>query len=233
MILMRLYCALNKAVPRILSHLWGHCCQPHGLWKDLGNLQVQGQGHRQIGVLCPPWQHSYGHPPRWPMGKAGFLCSLPPLTLLAGFLALSSVSDHRTAAHQAMGVSAGRTLVHISLDVQHEHDPSHLLGFLTASAWTTAPPWLLHLNTQVNVVVAQSCLTLCSPRLKPARLLCPWDSPGKNTGVGCHPLLQGIFLTQGSNPSLLHCRQILSCLSHQGSLNHSFLLNRIHSFESS
>ena len=39
--------------------------------------------------------------------------------------------------------------------------------------------------------------------LKPSRLLCPWDSPGKNTGVGCHALLQGIFLTQGSNPHLL------------------------------
>ena len=39
--------------------------------------------------------------------------------------------------------------------------------------------------------------------LYPARLLCPWDSPGKNTGVGCHALLQGIFLTQGSNPHLL------------------------------
>ena len=35
--------------------------------------------------------------------------------------------------------------------------------------------------------------------LQPARLLCPWDSPGKNTGVGCRALLQGIFLTQGSN----------------------------------
>ena len=35
---------------------------------------------------------------------------------------------------------------------------------------------------------------------KPARILCPWDVPGKNTGVGCHFLLQGIFLTQGSNP---------------------------------
>ena len=44
--------------------------------------------------------------------------------------------------------------------------------------------------------------------LQPARLLCPWDSPGKNTGVGCHFLLQGIFLTQGSNPHLLHCRRI-------------------------
>ena len=40
--------------------------------------------------------------------------------------------------------------------------------------------------------------------LKPTRLLCPWDSPGKNTGGGCHFLLQGIFLTQGSNPCLLY-----------------------------
>ena len=40
--------------------------------------------------------------------------------------------------------------------------------------------------------------------LQPTRLLCPWDSPGKITGVGCHVLPQGISPTQGSNPSLLH-----------------------------
>ena len=40
--------------------------------------------------------------------------------------------------------------------------------------------------------------------LQPTRLLCPWNFPGKNTGVGCHFLLQGIFLTQGSNLGLLH-----------------------------
>ena len=39
--------------------------------------------------------------------------------------------------------------------------------------------------------------------------------PSKNTGVGCHRLLQGIFLTQGSNLCFLHCRQILYCLSHR------------------
>ena len=49
----------------------------------------------------------------------------------------------------------------------------------------------------------QLCLTLRLCGLWPARLLCPWDSPGKNTGVGCHALLQGIFPTQGSNPGLL------------------------------
>ena len=53
--------------------------------------------------------------------------------------------------------------------------------------------------------------------LSPTRLLCPWGSPGKNTGVGCHSLLQGIFLTHGSNQGLLHCRQILYHLSHKGS----------------
>ena len=43
----------------------------------------------------------------------------------------------------------------------------------------------------------------------PTRLLCPWNSPGKNTAVGCHFLLQGIFPTQGLNPGLPHCRQTL------------------------
>ena len=45
----------------------------------------------------------------------------------------------------------------------------------------------------------------------------PWDSPGKNIGVGCHFLLQGIFPTQESNPGLRHCRQTLYQLSYEGS----------------
>ena len=48
----------------------------------------------------------------------------------------------------------------------------------------------------------QLCPTLCDP-MDGARLLCPWDAPGKNTGVRCHSLLQGIFLIQVWNPSLL------------------------------
>ena len=46
--------------------------------------------------------------------------------------------------------------------------------------------------------------------LQPTRLLCPWDFPGKNTEVGCHFLLQGIFLTQGSNSHLLHLSPALA-----------------------
>ena len=48
-------------------------------------------------------------------------------------------------------------------------------------------------------------------------LLWPWDSLGRNTGVGGHSLLQGIFPTQEWNPGFLHCKQILYCLSYQGS----------------
>ena len=54
--------------------------------------------------------------------------------------------------------------------------------------------------------------------LWPTRLLSAHaDSPGKNTGVDCHALLQGIFPTWGLNPGLLNCGQILYHLSHQGS----------------
>ena len=65
--------------------------------------------------------------------------------------------------------------------------------------------------------------SLRSHRLKPSRLLCAWNSLRKNTGVGCHSLLQGIFPTQGLNPGLKHCRRILYQLSHQGSPRNSRL----------
>ena len=67
-------------------------------------------------------------------------------------------------------------------------------------------------------LVTWSCLTLCDliDSSSPGSSV-PGVSPGKNTGVSCHALLQGIFPMQGSNPGLLHCRPILYCLSHQGS----------------
>ena len=54
--------------------------------------------------------------------------------------------------------------------------------------------------------------------LQPFRILCPWDFPGKSTGVDCDFILQGIFSTQGSNLDLLHCRQILYLMSHEETL---------------
>ena len=53
----------------------------------------------------------------------------------------------------------------------------------------------------------------CSPPISSVH----GDYPGKNTGAGCHALLQGIFPTQGLNPGIPHCKLILYCLSHQGS----------------
>ena len=77
---------------------------------------------------------------------------------------------------------------------------------------------LLHLLCWRACLVTQSCLTLCDPMdCSQPGSSAHGDSPGKNTGVGCHALLQGIFPTQGSNPCLLYCRWILYHLSHQGS----------------
>ena len=78
----------------------------------------------------------------------------------------------------------------------------------------------------IVVVVVVICVCVCGQSLSPVglfvtlwatRLLCLWDSPGKNTGVGCHFLLQGIFPTQGSNLHLLHCQADSLPLSHLGS----------------
>ena len=63
-----------------------------------------------------------------------------------------------------------------------------------------------------EVKAIQSCPTLCHPMDYR-----PWNSPGQNTGVGSLSLFQGIFPTQGSNPGLPHCRQILYQLRQQGS----------------
>ena len=70
----------------------------------------------------------------------------------------------------------------------------------------------------VSVLVAQSCPTLCTPMdcNLPGSSVHGMDSPGSNTGVSCHFLLQGIFPTQGLNLGLLHHRWILYHLSHQG-----------------
>ena len=65
--------------------------------------------------------------------------------------------------------------------------------------------------------VAQSRTRLKRLSSSRSRLFYPWNSLGKNTGMGCHFLLQGIFLTQGLNPGLPHCRQILYHLNHLGS----------------
>ena len=69
--------------------------------------------------------------------------------------------------------------------------------------WTNTPKEQDCCDSCMCAKSLQSCLTLQPYGLYPSGLLCPQDSPGKNPGVGCHALLQGIFPTQGSNPCLL------------------------------
>ena len=81
-------------------------------------------------------------------------------------------------------------------------------GFLNLSKKICTGNQLCRLVTFVVVVVVVVVLShvwcFVTPWTVASQALCPWDSPGENTGVGCHFLLQGIFLTQGLNPHLLH-----------------------------
>ena len=82
----------------------------------------------------------------------------------------------------------------------------------------TGTQTLFKLHMLAFGLVAQFCLTLCDTMdCSPQSSSVHRDSPGKNTGVGCHALLQGIFPTQGSNPGLLHCRRTLYWLSQKES----------------
>ena len=131
------------------------------------------------------------------------------------------------------GCHEGRALMHSSLTTAYR--PQHQEGSLPFDSATSRP--LLGANknplpTASSSPVISSCVCACSVTsvssslqaygLQLATLLCPWDPPGKNTGVGCYILLQGTFptQTQGSNLSLLHllhCSWILYPLSHLGS----------------
>ena len=77
-------------------------------------------------------------------------------------------------------------------------------------------PWKKSYNPPCRVSYSVMPNSLRPHGLQPTRLLCPWDFPGKYTGVGCHFLLQGIFPTQGLILSLLHCWQILYPVSYKG-----------------
>ena len=95
----------------------------------------------------------------------------------------------------------------------------HDLIFVYIAKWAPQEVSLTscHNEKLVKVLVTQLCSTLWDSMDYSARQLCPWNSPGKNTGEGCHSLLQGIFPTQGLKLKLLHCRETLYHLGHQGS----------------
>ena len=95
--------------------------------------------------------------------------------------------------------------------------PSETDWIMTANSLKTVPE--LHSRAIECLWVGNEAVsTSFGPHgLQPSRLLCPWDFPSKNTGMGHHFLLQGIFLTQGSNLHLLHWQVDSLPLIHQGS----------------
>ena len=104
----------------------------------------------------------------------------------------------------------------------HTYLTAHLLGWVVFCVPRTGETWILMCTncTLICCCLANSCPTLRSFWLQPARLLCLWDFPGKNTGVDCHFFPQGIVLTQGSILCLLHVlhwQEDSLTLSHQES----------------
>jgi len=128
-------------------------------------------------------------------------------------------------ASQERGASGNQPYQHLNLD------------FLPPKLWENkihlcclSPPvsgmllwWSWQTNTHCCAVLSPSGMSnsLWPHGLLPARLLCPWDSPGQKTTVGSHFLLQGISPTQGPDRGFLHCRPILHQLNQQRSLTHS------------
>ena len=87
-------------------------------------------------------------------------------------------------------------------------DQTQVSASLAAWFFTTSATWETHESESHSVV---------SDSLRPHGLYSPWNSPGQNTGASSFSLLQGIFPSQGLNPGLVHCRQILYQLSHKAS----------------
>jgi len=108
--------------------------------------------------------------------------------------------------------------------LQPQAPPS--MGFARQEYWSGVPLpsprffttryWIYCFLCSIAICDCESC-SVVSNSLWPHGLYSPWNSPGQNTGVGSHSLLQRIFPTQGWNPGLPHCRQILYQLSHKGS----------------
>ena len=99
-------------------------------------------------------------------------------------------------------------------------------SFLFLISWSSENPFCSDSKNETK----SDSHSVVSDSLRPyepysARPLCPWNSPGMNTRMGSHSLLQRIFLTQGSNPGFLHCRQILYHLSHNISLIGQLLIS--------
>ena len=135
-------------------------------------------------------------------------------------LTLFDPMGHSLPGSSVHGIAQARTLKWVAISFSRASSRPRdrtCLSCIAGGFFSTTPPGK-PLCYAVLCLVAQACPTLCDPMdCSPPCSSVHGDSPGNNAGVGCHALFQGIFPIQGSNPGLPHCRQILYCLSHQGS----------------
>ena len=126
------------------------------------------------------------------------------------------ISYISTRVHGWLGTStvSSDILKGSALNSRHKISVSHVVN--RCAVYPHFVPFTEHRQSRFSIIpndkwafcywsAANLYPTLLKPNgLQPTRLICPWDFPGNNSGVGCHFLLQGIFPTQGSNPHLLH-----------------------------
>ena len=127
-----------------------------------------------------------------------------------------------SAVHLKLTQHCKSTVVQYKIkDFKNKYIHTYILCYKENVGYVFAEMWVNLQNTFAKVKMCcavPSCLTLCHPMdcsLQGSSVHV--DSPGKNTGVGCHALLQGIFPVQELNQCLLHCRHILYQLSYHGS----------------
>ena len=158
----------------------------------------------------------------WGLGARGWLKGQLNLVLVGGAICVtinSQKSYHwvgscwpreRVTFHPLM-VNSQLGVIHGSAAILLTTTSKATIIIKTVNSWPNDFPSLMHV-----LVLHLSVMSNCSrPHgLQPSGLLCPWDSPGKNTGVGCQAFLQWIFPPQGLNQGLLHCRSLLYHLSY-------------------
>ena len=123
-------------------------------------------------------------------------------------------------------IFAGNYLANMYYREESLFGPAILFFFFSSLQIPSSTKWMVCKMKVKWQVKAQSCLTFCDPMdySLPGSSV-HWILPGRNTRVGGHFLLQGIFLTQGSNPGLLHCRQVLYHLNHREALVYKRMLS--------
>ena len=192
-----------------LSHMGSHWAQPDPPGESTHfkiNLFTSASLFRHADRI-PRFQGSGCEHPRWPLFYLPQLCKYHSLHYTIMYVVVNNYISFCTTFK-------------FSLKLIIIFSPTCLFFFfkknndLINSPLSDKPDNLLLSPKHANFcccLVAQSCPTLLrSHELLPASLLCPWDFPGKDAGVGCHFLLQEIFPTPSLNLYLLKCRWILS-----------------------